>query len=66
MMKRLLCCVLALLVAVAAAPALAEVEVGMKAPGFEAESTMGTIRLSDYLGKKHVLLAVYYKDFTGG
>ena len=66
MMKRLLCSALVLLAAVAAAPALAEVEVGMKAPDFEAESTMGTIRLSDYLGKKHVLLAVYYKDFTGG
>ena len=41
-------------------------DVGDAAPPFEAESTMGTIRLSDYLGKKHVLLAFYYQDFTGG
>jgi len=37
-----------------------------KAPDFEAESTKGTIRLSDYLGKKNVLLAFYFKNFTGG
>ncbi len=42
------------------------VEVGDLASDFEAESTMGTIRLSDYLGKKNVLLAVYYRDFTSG
>ena len=66
MTKQLLFAAIALLFAVVAAPALAGVEVGMKAPDFEAESTMGTIRLSDYLGKKNVLLAVYYKDFTGG
>lgn len=39
-------------------------EVGANAPEFEAESTMGTIRLSEYAGKKHVLLAFYYADFT--
>ena len=37
-----------------------------KAPDFEAESTRGTIRLVDYLGKKNVLLAFYFKNFTGG
>ena len=37
-----------------------------KAPDFEAESTKGTIRLTDYRGKKNVLLAFYYKNFTGG
>lgn len=48
-------------------PALAaSVDVQGKAPDFEAESTMGTIRLSDYLGKKNVLLAFYFKDFTSG
>ena len=41
-------------------------EVGANAPEFEAESTMGTIRLSEYAGKKHVLLAFYYADFTPG
>ncbi len=39
-------------------------EVGEKAPLFEAASTGGTIRLSDYLGKWNVVLAFYYADFT--
>lgn len=39
-------------------------EVGQKAPAFEAQSTQGTVRLSDYQGKKHVVLAFYYADFT--
>jgi thioredoxin-dependent peroxiredoxin len=42
------------------------VNVGDKAPVFEGESTQGTIRLSDYLGKKVVILAFYFKDFTPG
>jgi peroxiredoxin Q/BCP len=46
-------------------PALA-LEMGEKAPDFEADSTAGTVKLSDYLGRKHVLLAFYFKDFTGG
>ena len=46
-------------------PALAAA-VQEKAPDFEAESTKGTIRLADYLGKKNVLLAFYFKDFTSG
>ncbi len=59
---------LALLVLLLIAVPLAALaaETGGKAPDFEAESTMGTIRLSDYLGKKNVLLAFYFKDFTGG
>ncbi len=40
--------------------------VGDKAPLFEAPSTRGTIRISDYLGKKIVILAFYFKDFTSG
>jgi len=39
-------------------------EVGKKAPLFEAVSTSGDIRLADYIGKKHVVLAFYYADFT--
>jgi len=39
-------------------------EVGQKAPSFEAQSTQGTIRLADYQGKKHLVLAFYYADFT--
>ena len=42
------------------------VEVGDPAPAFEAQSTSGTIRLADYHGEKNVLLAFYFKDFTGG
>lgn len=49
----------------AAVPARAA-QVGSAAPLFEAESSTGTIRLADYQGKKNVLLAFYFKDFTGG
>ncbi len=41
-------------------------QIGEKAPSFEALSTQGTVRLSDFLGKKHVILAFYIKDFTPG
>ena len=40
--------------------------VGEKAPSFEASSTQGTVRLSDFQGKQHVVLAFYIKDFTPG
>jgi len=56
----------ALLIAAPLAALAAGAEVGSKAPLFEMRSTMGTISLSDYLGEKNVLLAFYYKDFTGG
>lgn len=39
-------------------------DVGEKAPPFEAPSTSGTVRLADYLGKRNVLLAFYFVDFT--
>jgi len=39
---------------------------GEKAPSFEASSTQGTVKLSDFLGKKHVVLAFYIKDLTPG
>ena len=57
--------VLAALLSLAVSHAAA-VEVGESAPAFEAQSTSGTIRLADYHGKKNVLLAFYFKDFTGG
>jgi hypothetical protein len=38
--------------------------VGDKAPFFDAVSTEGTINLQSYLGQKHVVLAFYYADFT--
>jgi hypothetical protein len=40
--------------------------IGEKAPSFEASSTQGTLSLSDFQGKKHVVLAFYIKDFTPG
>jgi hypothetical protein len=40
--------------------------IGEKAPLFEAPSTRGTVRLSDFQGRKHVVLAFYIKDFTPG
>jgi hypothetical protein len=58
--------IMALFLAVLFAPSLwaAAPEAGATAPSFEAESTTGTVRLSDYLGEKNVVLAVYYQDFT--
>ena len=60
----LLALLLLLLVSVPLAALAADT--GGKAPDFEAESTVGTVTLSDYAGKKNVLLAFYFKDFTGG
>jgi len=43
----------------------AAVEVGEKAPDFELPSTTGgKIRLSDYVGKKNVVLEFYILDFS--
>lgn len=39
-------------------------EIGQKAPDFEAQSTQGTVRLADYLGRKPVVLSFYFADFT--
>jgi hypothetical protein len=40
--------------------------VGQPAPDFVATSTRGPIHLKEYAGKRAVVLAVYYKDFTPG
>ncbi len=37
---------------------------GQEAPSFRAPSTRGPVHLADFLGKKHVVLAFYYRDFT--
>jgi hypothetical protein len=43
----------------------AAVEVGDKAPDFELPSTLGgKIRLSDFVGKKNVVLEFYVLDFS--
>ena len=38
--------------------------VGDTAPLFDAESTEGKISLQSYRGKKNVVLAFYFADFT--
>ena len=52
---------LSLLLAPAAALGL---DVGDKAPQFAGNSTQGKVQLNDYLGKKHVVLALYFAVFT--
>lgn len=39
-------------------------DVGDKAPQFAAQSTHGEISLSDFAGKKNVVLALYFAAFT--
>jgi hypothetical protein len=39
-------------------------EVGHKAPALIGESTHGTIRLADFAGRQHVILALYFAIFT--
>jgi peroxiredoxin Q/BCP len=41
-------------------------QIGTAAPDFAADSSTGKIALEDYRGKKNVLLAFYYADFTAG
>jgi len=55
----------AFMVLLAAAGAQA-LSVGDEAPDFTLPSTAGDITLSDYQGKKAVVLAFYFKDFTSG
>jgi len=39
-------------------------EVGDNAPLFSGNSTQGKIQLADFLGKKNVVLALYFAIFT--
>ena len=39
-------------------------DIGDKAPDFEALSTHGTVILSEFEEKKNVVLALYFADFT--
>jgi peroxiredoxin Q/BCP len=56
----------AALIGLAAAVPTEAAEVGKAAPAFAADSSTGEIALADYQGKKNVLLAFYFADFTGG
>ena len=77
-MKRLVASalLLAMVPAVTSVPARAQkkdelakvaLKVGDRAPDFSLSSDQGgTVKLSDFHGKKNVLLAVYILAFTGG
>ena len=52
-------------IAMVFAPSLAlSVDVGDPAPDFNLISTQGQLQLSDYKGKKNVVLALYFAAFT--
>ena len=67
-MRRLLVIVAALIVTLGSvAPARAQLKVGDKAPDFTLPDQNGNkVKLSDFLGKKNVVLAFYVLAFTGG
>ncbi len=54
-------CIMIMIIAVTPSFAL---QVGDTAPLFEGLSTKGKIRLEDFRGKSHVVLAFYFADFT--
>ena len=69
--KWLTCVVLLLALGVVAAaqqtPPKTNLKVGDKAPDFTLRATDGkTYKLSDFKGKKNVVLAIYVLAFTGG
>ena len=55
---------LSLLVLLGAPAASFALDVGDKAPLFSGNSTQGKIQLTDYLGEKNVVLALYFAIFT--
>lgn len=65
MIETMLLSAAALLIA-APVPLAAPPQTGDPAPLFEAPSTDGTIRLADFRGRKPVVLAFYFADFTPG
>lgn len=66
-MKRLAGALLALALAAPAAAPAAPLAVGDKAPDFTLPDQKGaSVKLSDFLGKKNVVLAFYVLAFTGG
>ena len=55
--------VLAAALVLVASPVLA-LSVGDQAPDFTAQTNQGEVSLSDYLGKKNVILAFYFAIYT--
>ena len=65
--KRLAAAVLALALGTPLASQAATLNVGDKAPDFTLPDQNGKkVKLSDFLGKKNVVLAFYVLAFTGG
>ena len=63
----LLLVVLSLVTLAQQAPPKTNLKVGDKAPDFTLRATDGkTYKLSDFKGKKNVVLAIYVLAFTGG
>ena len=62
-MKKLLITLFACFLALVSVSANA-LEVGDEAPQFEAVSDKGPINLLDYRGRKNVVLAFYFADFS--
>jgi peroxiredoxin Q/BCP len=62
-MKKLLITLFACFLALVSVSANAR-EVGDEAPQFEAVSDKGPINLLDYRGRKNVVLAFYFADFS--
>ena len=56
----------AFVVGIASAGSARAAQTDAEAPLFTADSSSGKIALADYRGKRNVLLAFYFKDFTGG
>lgn len=67
-MRKLLVTVAALIATLGSvSPARADLKVGDKAPDFTLPDQNGNkVKLSDFLGKKNVVLAFYVLAFTGG
>ena len=55
--------VLAAALILVASPVLA-LSIGDQAPDFIAQTNQGEVSLSDYLGKKNVILAFYFAIYT--
>ena len=67
MRKRMTIAVLTLVLGLALAAQATTLKVGDKAPDFSLPDQTGKqVKLSDFLGKKNVVLAFYVLAFTGG
>ena len=63
-MKKSLRTLMVLLILIFAPAVSFGLDVGDKEPSFNGKSTQGFVQLSDYLGEKNVVLALYFAVFT--